>query len=71
MTSSQNFIIYWLPFTVRDVVPPEVELLLCTLCTAMWILGTDEVTKVDLAERMLLFVYKLAPSYFGESYSRA
>ena len=49
----------------RGIVPLEIELLLDTLSTAMWILGTDEVSKVDVAEQMLHFFYQRAPDYFG------
>ena len=64
---AQNFIIYWLPFVTCNIVDAEVGLLLNALCTAMWVLGGDVVTEaqVDLAEKMLLFYYKQAPTYFG------
>ena len=41
------------------------ELLLSALSTGMWMLGSDRVTDVPLAEAMLTFVYEHAEQYFG------
>ena len=64
---TQNYLLYWQPFVIKDLVADEVVLLLCALSTALWLLGSQAPTmaQVDLAERMLHFWGKHMSEWFG------